>query len=208
MEGGFLVEGLYSVLFIVAVVGSIILGGYLALTYVKTNEPPKKPEPKPKPMPMPEPTMSQGWGIGPWGEDPYSGYVPDAPKKDAPLPTPYVEQESFKPVLTLLDAKYDHVSRFIQLKYKILPSGSVPPTKTFNVAFTVMENGKSTVDFPEEEPLSASEMTGLQQVSLIPVTNVSATPTKLSVSGQMQFRENGTVNHGFIGVPVIIDVVI
>ena len=206
MQGGFLVEGLYSVLFIVAVVGAIILGGYLALTYVKTNEPVKKVKEK-KVKEQPE-TISQGWGVGPWGDDPYLGYTPDAPKKDMPLPTPYVEQDNFKPVLTLLDAKYDHVSRYIQLKYKILPSGSVPPTKTFSVAFTVMEDGKPTVDFPEEEPLSSSEMTGLQQVSLIPVTNVSTTPTKLSISGQIQFRENGTVNRGFVGVPVTIDVVI
>jgi hypothetical protein len=197
MKGGFLVEGLYSVLFIIAIVGAIVLGGYLALTYVKTSEPPAHVKMKKEKVKHEE--IASGWGVGPWGDDPYLGYTPDQDK-------PYKEQENFKPVLTLLDAKYDPVSRYIQLKYKILPSGSVPPTKSFSVAFTVMEKDKPTVDFPEEEPLSASEMTGLQQVSLIPVTNASSSPTKLSVSAQIQFRENGTVNRGFVGVPVTIDV--
>jgi hypothetical protein len=204
MKGGGIVEGLFSLLFIVAVVGAMVLGGYLALKYVKKNEPVSAPKSDPKPEPKPEP-IYPGWGPGPWGPDPWTpNYNPDVPS-GPPKPAP---TDNFKPVLTLMDAKYDPVNRYINVNYKILPSGSVPPSKTFTINYDVLVKGVRIDEFPQEEPLTASEMTGLQQASLVPVTGADAKvkASDLSISAQIHYRENGTVNMGVIGVPVTINV--
>jgi hypothetical protein len=105
-----------------------------------------------------------------------------------------------------MSAHYDPVGRQILVKYKILPNGSVPVNKSYSIAFTVLSGGEVTSDIPEDEPLSSAEMSGLQQESLVGVTNVPADvkASDLTVSGQIQYRENGTLNKGTVGVPTTI----
>jgi hypothetical protein len=202
MKGGGVVEGLFSLLFIVAVVGSMVLGGYLALKYVKRKEEPPKAVPPPAPKPEHHEKPANGWGPGPWGPDPWTpNYDPDVPSKPQ-------KPDNFKPVLTLMNAKYDPVNRYIQVDYKILPSGSVPPSKTYTLKYDLLVKGKRVDDFPEDEPLTASEMSGFQQTSLVPATGAPSDvkASDLSISAQIHFRENGTASIGVIGVPVTINV--
>jgi hypothetical protein len=204
MKGGFLEEA-GSTLWIVSLIGAVILVVYLIFKYnlIKKPEVPVDP-PKVEPQPH---HHRHGWGPGPWGPDPYDpDYNPVIPP--APAPTPVPAPDNFKPELNLLKARYDPVSRYIQVDYKVMPSGSVPPTKTFNIAFDVLVKGSKTADFPEEEPLTSSEMSGLQQQSLVPVTNapVDVKAADLTVSAQIQYRENGTTNMGVTGIPVTINV--
>ena len=199
MKGGGIFDSLYSLLFIVAVVGAMVLGGWLVLKYYKPKQTPPPPPPTPEHHHHPS-----GWGPGPWGPDPWTpNYKPDVPEPPKPAPP-----DNFKPVLNLMSAKYDPVGRQIKVDYKILPSGSVPPSKSFSIQYDVLVGGQRVTDLPEDEPLTAAEMTGLQQESLVSVvgapTDVKA--SDLSVSAQIHFRENGTVNMGVVGVPVTINV--
>lgn len=201
MKGGFL-EGAGSVLWLLSLVGAVVLVVYLIFKYdiIKKTEAPVDP---PKVEPQPHHHRRHGWGPGPWGDDPYD--TDGKPVSPAPEP---VKPDDFKPELNLLKAKYDPVSRYVQVDYKVMPSGSVPPTKTFNIAFDILVKGSKTSDFPEEEPLTSSEMSGLQQQSLVPVTNAPADvkAADLTVSAQIQFRENGTTVMGVTGIPVTISV--
>jgi hypothetical protein len=197
MKGGFLEEA-GSIMWVVSLIGAVGLVVWLIVKYdlIKKPEAPVSP-----PKVEPKPQHPRGWGPGPWGPDPYDpSYKPVIP----PAPAP----DNFKPELNLLKARYDPVSRYIQLDYKVMPSGSIPPTKTFNIAFDVLVKGSKTADFPEEEPLTSSEMSGLQQQSLVPVTNAPADvkAADLTVSAQIQYRENGTTNMGVTGIPVTIGV--
>lgn len=204
MKGGGLLDSLYILLFIVAVVGAMVLGGWLVLKYYK---PPAAPTPPPKPdHPPPEPS---GWGPGPWGPDPWDpNYKPDRPGKPGPEPPKPAPPDNFKPVLNLLSAKYDHVGRQIKIDYKIITSGSIPPSKSFTIEYDVLIGGQKISDIPsEEEPLTSAEMSGLQQESLLSVVGAppDVKPSDLSVSAQIHFRENGTANVGVIGIPVTIN---
>jgi hypothetical protein len=205
MKGGGFMEGIYIVLFIVAVGGALVLGGWLAIKYIKPEKTPDSPSPPPTPGHHPH--KPSGWGPGPWGPDPWS---PDAPKPDHPDPKPVhpTPPDNFKPVLTLMSAKYDSVGRQIKVDYKILPNGSIPPSKSFSIEYNVLYRGSKVSDVPEDEPLTAAEMTGLQQESLMDVTGAptGVKASDLSVSAQIHFRENGTVNTGVIGIPVTINV--
>jgi len=199
MKGGGIFDSLYSLLFIVAVVGAMVLGGWLVLKYYKPKQTPPPPPPTPEHHHHPS-----GWGPGPWGPDPWTpNYKPDVPEPPKPAPP-----DNFKPVLNLMSAKYDPVGRQIKVDYKILPSGSVPPSKSFSIQYDILVGGQKVTELPEDEPLTAAEMTGLQQESLVSVvgapTDVKA--SDLSVSAQIHFRENGTVNMGVVGVPVTINV--
>ena len=206
MKGGGLLDSLYILLFIVAVVGAMVLGGWLVMKYYKPKQTPPPPPPPNKPAyPPREPS---GWGPGPWGPDPWDpNYNPDVPDRPGHHPKP-APPDNFKPVLNLMSAKYDPVGRQIKVDYKILPGGSVPPSKSFTIEYDVLVGGQKVTELPEDEPLTAAEMTGLQQESLISVvgapTDVKA--SDLSVSAQIHFRENGTVNTGVVGVPVTINV--
>jgi len=208
MKGGGLLDSLYILLFIVAVVGAMVLGGWLVLKYYK---PPAAPTPPPKPdHPPPEPS---GWGPGPWGPDPWDpNYKPDVPghhPKPGPEPPKPPPPDNFKPVLNLLSAKYDHVSRQIKIDYKVVTSGSIPPSKSFTIEYDVLIGGQKISDIPsEEEPLTSAEMSGLQQESLLSVVGAPSDvkASDLSVSAQIHFRENGTANVGVIGIPVTINV--
>lgn len=206
MKGGGLIEGLYTLLFIAAVVGAMVLGGWLVLKYYKpvAAPPPKKPEPERRPDWDPGSTTGGAFSPDPWTPD----YNPSVPGIPDPTPPPPAPPDNFKPVLTLLDAKYDSVNRQILVSYKILPSGSIPPTKSFSISYDIMVAGKRLVDIPDEEPLTAAEMTGLQNQSLIPVTGASSEvkASDMTVSAQIHFRENGTASMGVIGMPVTINV--
>ena len=111
-------------------------------------------------------------------------------------------------MLNLLSAKFDPVNRYIQVGFKILADGSPPPTKTYSIAYDILYKGKATSQFPEDEPLSEKEMNSLQQSSLVPVTGSPSgvAASDLTVSAQIHFRENGTMNSGVVGVPVTINV--
>lgn len=203
MKGGGLIEGLYTLLFIAAVVGSMVLGGWLVLKYYKpVAAPPPKHEPGREPHQY-DPASTTGGAFSP---DPWTpNYDPgDIPGPPPPAPAP----DNFKPVLTLLDAKYDPVNRQILVSYKILPSGSIPPTKSFSISYDIMVSGKKLTEVPDDEPLTAQEMSGLQNQSLIPVTGAPSDvkASDITVSAQIHFRENGTATVGFIGVPVTINV--
>lgn len=203
MKGGGLVDGLYTVLFIVAILGSIFLGGYLALKFYVPPAPPPVAPPPPKPEPDP---LSPGWGPGPWGPDPWRpDPVPEPPGPPPPKPAP---ADNFKPVLNLLSAKFDPVSKYIQVGFRVEASGDVPPSKSFSIAYDILVDGKKITDFPEDEPLTSAEMTGLQQQSLVPVTGAPADvkAADMTLSAQIHYRENGTVNMGVIGIPVTINV--
>lgn len=205
MKGGGFSDGIYSLLFIVAVLGAIVLGGWLAIKYYKPKDKSAPPD-VPPPVPPP-PERPSGWGPGPWGPDPWDpNYKPDDP--DPPKPPKPAPPDNFKPVLTLLSAKFDPVGRQIKVDYKILPSGSVPPSKSFTIQYNVLVGGKVVSEVPEDEPLTTSEMTGLQQESLVSAVGAPANvkASELSVSGQIHFRENGTINQGVVGIPVTIDV--
>jgi hypothetical protein len=204
MKGGGLLDSLSILLFIVAVVGAMVLGGWLVMKYYK---PKQTPAPAPPSKPDHPSRPPSGWGPGPWGPDPWTpNYKPDVP--DEPKPPKPAPPDNFKPVLNLMSAKYDPVGRQIKVDYKILPSGSVPPSKSFSIQYDVLVGGQRVTELPEDEPLTAAEMTGLQQESLVSVvgapTDVKA--SDLSVSAQIHFRENGTVNMGVVGVPVTINV--
>jgi len=204
MKGGGLLDSLYILLFIVAVVGALVLGGWLVLKYYKPTQTPAPPPPPPKPEHHHHPS---GWGPGPWGPDPWTpDYKPDVP--DEPKPPKPAPPDNFKPVLSLMSAKYDPVGRQIKVDYKILPGGSVPPSKSFTIEYDVLVGGQKVTELPEDEPLTAAEMTGLQQESLVSVAGAppDVKASDLSISAQIHFRENGTVNMGVIGVPVTINV--
>ena len=194
MKGGGFLD---SFLFIIAVIGAMVLGGFLVIKYYKPT-PPSQPPSQPPEHHHHKPS---GWGPGPWGPDPWTPTRPVDPK-------PEPEDTKFNPVLNLLNAKYDPVGRQIKIDYKILPSGSVPPSKSFSIQYVVLVGGKKATELPEDEPLSAAEMTGLQQESLLSVTGApeDVKASDLSVSGQIHYRENGTVNMGVVGVPVTINV--
>jgi hypothetical protein len=208
MKGGGFLEGLYSVLFIIGVVGAMVLGGWLAIKYYKPLQAPAAaPAVAPHRHPKhydPGSTTGGGFSPDPWTPD----YNPDIPGIPDPAPPKPAPEDNFKPVLNLLSAKYDHVNRQIQVSYKILPSGSVPPSKSFSISYDILVAGNRTADFPEDEPLTASEMTGLQQQSLVPVTGAPSDvkASDMTISAQIHFRENGTANMGVIGVPVTINV--
>ncbi len=204
----------YTILFVVAVVGALWLGFWIHSKYFKPA--PVAPPPAPsKPAPEPEP---HGWGPGPWGPDPWASHAygplsvmnksatepkTEPPTSDAVTSEP-PKNDKFNPVLTLMSAKYDSVSKYIQADYKILPNGSVPPSKSYSIQFRVLVDGKSVSDDMGDEPLDSHEMTGLQQRALVPVAGVSADvkPSQMTLSAQIHFRENGTANMGMIGIPV------
>ena len=192
------VDGIYSLMFIVALVGALLLGGWFALNYITPTqtELPKEPPPEEK-KPEPEPTNK----IDP-GHGPYEPSVPVEPPKKEPV------VDTFKPVLNLLDARFDPVNRMIQAGYRILPNSSPPPTKTFSIFYDVLYKGQKTAEFSEEEPITSAELSGLQQMSLVTVTGAppDADPSDLTVSASIHFRENGTVNSGVVGVPITINV--
>lgn len=202
-------DALSTILWVVTILVAIGVTAFLTIKFVVKTEvqPPTKETPKPLPEPEPEDRLVSGWGYGPWGEDPYTkNYSPDIP---GVTPSPTADKsvvDNFKPILTLLSAHYDPVGRQILVKYKILPNGSVPVNKSYSIAFTVLSGGEVTSDIPEDEPLSSAEMSGLQQESLVGVTNVPADvkASDLTVSGQIQYRENGTLNKGTVGVPTTI----
>jgi hypothetical protein len=203
-------DALSTILWVVTILVAIGVTAYLTIKFVvKTEVPPPKETPKPQPEPDVGP-MASGWGYGPWGEDPWThAYTPDVPgvtPGPTPGPAPGPPADNFKPLLTFMSAHYDPVGRQILVKYKILPNGSVPVNKSYSIAFTVLSGGEVTSDIPEDEPLSSAEMSGLQQESLVGVTNVPADvkASDLTVSGQIQYRENGTLNKGTVGVPTTI----
>jgi hypothetical protein len=211
-----IVSTVSSILFVVAVLGALWLGFWIHSKYFKPA--PAVPPPVPsKPAPEPEP---HGWGPGPWGPDPWASrsYGPmPVPEKSSPMPTsdklkvdaPKADtSDKFNPVLTLMSAKYDSASKYIQADYKILPNGSVPPSKSYSIQFRVLVDGKSLTDDVGDEPLDSHEMTGLQQRALVPVSGVSADvkPSQMTLSAQIHFRENGTANMGVIGIPVTTNV--
>lgn len=209
MKGGGFLDGLYTLLFIIAIVGSMVLGGWLALKYF-TPSPASAPASAPvtpKPHHHPDhydPGSTTGGGFSP---DPWTpNYDPD----DIPVPPPPAPAppDRFKPVLNLTKAVYNPVSRYLNVGYKVLPSGAVPPSKSFTINYDILVDGKPLTDTPEEEPLSAAEMSGLQQSSLVPVTGADPgiKPSQMLLSAQIHFRENGTSNMGTIGSPVTIPV--
>jgi hypothetical protein len=206
MKGGGLVEGFYTLLFIVAIVGSIVLGGYLAIKFYIPKTVQAAPPP-PKPEPQPEPESISGWGSGPWGPDPWKAeYDPnDIPGPPPPKPA---HSDNFKPELKLLSARFDPVSKYIQVSFRVNSTGDIPPSKSYSIAYDVMSKGAKLTELSEDEPLTSAEMTGLQQQSLVPVTSAPADvkASELTISGQIHYRENGTVNMGVIGLPVTINV--
>lgn len=201
-------DTLSTILWVVTILVAIGATAFLTIKYVVKTEiaPPPKETPKREPEPDVAPTAS-GWGPGPWGDDPWTHeYTPDVP---GVTPGPNPEKpvvDNFKPILTLLSAQYDTVGRQILVKYKILPSGHIPVNKSYSIAYTVMAKGEATSDVPEDEPLSDAEMSGLEQQSLVGVVDVPADvkASDLTVSGQIQYRENGTLNKGTVGIPVSI----
>ena len=200
MKGGGFFDGLYVLMFIISVVGAMVLGGWLVMKYYKPTKTPAPPPPS-KPEHHHEPS---GWGPGPWGPDPWTpNYKPDVPEPPKPAPP-----DNFKPVLNLMNAKYDPVSRYIKVDYKILPSGSIPPSKSYTIQYNLLVGGQKVSEIPEDEPLTATQMTGLQQQSLVPVTGapVDVKTSDMMLSAQIHFRENGTLNIGMVGVPVTISV--
>lgn len=205
MKGGGLIDGLYTLLFIVAILGAIVLGGYLAIKfYVPAAKPAPTPVAPPAPLPPgPDPQPNEpGWGPGPWGPDPWR---PEPPGPPPPKPAP---ADNFKPELNLLNAKFDPGSKYIQVGFRIQATGDIPPSKSYSIAYDVLMKGQKLTDFPEDEPLTSAEMTGLQQQSLVPVTGAPADvkASDLTLSAQIHYRENGTVNMGVIGIPVTINV--
>lgn len=205
MKGGGFVDGLYTLLFIIAILGAIVLGGYLAVKfYVPATTKPPPPPPAPLP-PGPDPQPNEpGWGPGPWGPDPWRPEPgPEPPGPAPPKPAP---ADNFKPEINLLNAKFDPVSKYIQVGFKIQATGDIPPSKSYSIAYDILMNGKKLTDIPEDEPLTSAEMTGLQQQSLVPVTGAPADvkASDLTLSAQIHYRENGTVNMGVIGIPVTI----
>jgi len=206
---------LYTILFIVAVLGALWLGAWIHSKYFRPPPVVLPPASKPEPKPEPEP---HGWGPGPWGPDPWAShpYGPlsvmnksatesktEPPSSDAAT-SESPKSDKFNPVLTLISAKYDSVSKYIQADYKILPNGSVPPSRSYSIQFKVLVDGKPVSDDMGDEPLDSQEMTGLQQRALVPVSGVSADikASQMTLSGQIHFRENGTANMGVIGIPV------
>lgn len=211
MKGGGFVDGLYTLLFIIAILGAIVLGGYLAVKFYVPATKPAPPVAPPAPLPPgPDPQPNEpGWGPGPWGPDPWTPhYNPDVPgvePEPAHKPAP---ADNFKPELNLLNAKFDPVSKYIQVGFRIQATGDIPPSKSYSIVYDILMKGQKLTDFPEDEPLTSAEMTGLQQQSLVPVTGAPADvkASDLTLSAQIHYRENGTVNMGVIGIPVTINV--
>ena len=223
MRGGGILDIFYSLLFIVAVIGALVLGGWIALKFTDKKLPPPD---KKKPVPQPQ---HEGcpWGPGPWGDDPCThpytpgpepgpeprpkpgpGPGPEPGPGPKPAPGPGPGPDNFKPVLNLLSAKFDPVNRYIQVGFKILADGSPPPNKSYTISYDILNKGVKTSQFPEDEPLTEKEMNSLQQTSLVPVTGAPSgvAASDLTVSAQIHFRENGTMNSGVVGVPVTINV--
>ena len=199
-------DALSTIIWVVTILVAIGATAFLTIKYVVKTEVQPPPKETPKVVPEPDNRIVSGWGYGPWGDDPWThNYTPDIPAVNPDKPP---AADNFKPILTLMSAEYDTVGRQILVKYKILPSGHIPVNKSFSIAYTVMAKGESTSDVPEEEPLSEGEMSGLEQQSLVGVTNVPADvkASDLTVSGQIQYRENGTLNKGTVGIPVSIQV--
>jgi hypothetical protein len=199
MKGGGILDFIYPILFIVSVIGSLILGGWLVMKYYV---PAKQVAPPPPPAAKPPPDFEpNAWEADMWGPDPWS----PEPPAETPAPPPV---DNFKPVLNLLSAKFDKVNRRIQLGYKILPSGDIPPSKIYTIVFDVLSEGKKLSEIPVDEPVTAAEMTGLQQNALIDVVDApnDIKASDLTVSAQITFRENATLNRGVVGIPVTIAV--
>jgi len=194
-------DGLSTILWVVTIIVAIGATAFLTIKYVvKTEVTPPPVKDTPKPEPEPDNSIVSGWGNGPWGDDPWlHNYTPDSPEVTPGAP-PVVD--NFKPILTLMSAQYDPVGRHILVKYKILPSGRIPINKSYSIAYTVLSGGEAMPS--DDEPLSASEMSGLEQESLVGVTTVPEKASDLTISGQIQYRENGTLNKGTVGIPVSI----
>ena len=190
---------LYTILFIVAVLGAIWLGAWIHSKYF--TPPPVAPAPPPaKPAPEPEP---HGWGPGPWGPDPWASQpygptpVPDKPKPapkpkptpgpDPPLPPP--PPQSFKPVLSILSAT-PALDRTLKVTYSVTSDTPLPVSTHYFVAFDVKHGDKKLTKFSEDEAIH--DVHSNQHTATIDIVNDQDIDVRsLSVSGQIMYDYDG-----------------
>jgi hypothetical protein len=190
---------LYTILFIVSVLGALWLGAWIHSKYFKP--PPVAPAPPPaKPAPEPEP---HGWGPGPWGPDPWASQpygptpVPDKPKPapkpkptpgpDPPLPPP--PPQSFKPVLSILSVT-PALDRTLKVTYSVTSDTPLPVSTHYFVAFDVKHGDKKLTKFSEDEAIH--DVHGNQYTATIDIVNDQDIDVRsLSVSGQIMYDYDG-----------------
>jgi hypothetical protein len=186
---------LYTILFIVSVLGALWLGAWIHSKYFKP--PPVAPAPPPaKPAPEPEP---HGWGPGPWGPDPWASQpygptpVPDKPKPapkpkptpgpDPPLPPP--PPQSFKPVLSILSVT-PALDRTLKVTYSVTSDTPLPVSTHYFVAFDLKHGDKKLTKFSEDEAIN--DVHGNQHTATIDIVNDQGIDVRsLSVSGQIMY---------------------
>lgn len=207
---------LYTILFIVAVLGALWLGAWIHSKYFK-SPPVVPPPPASKPAPEPEP---HGWGPGPWGPDPWASQpygptpVPDKPTpKPKPEPAPKPEPspdpwrpnptpepptpappkpppESFKPVLSLLSAT-PGLGRTLKVTYSVTSDTPLPVSTHYFVAFDLKHGDKTLTNFSEDEPVE--DVHGNQHTATIDIVQDEGVDVRsLSVSGQIMYDYMGS----------------
>jgi hypothetical protein len=194
---------LYTILFIVAVLGALWLGAWIHSKYF-TPPPVDPPPPAIKPAPEPEP---HGWGPGPWGPDPWAshpyGPVPvpakpkpahkpkstSAPSSDAGPPSP-PPSESFKPVLSILSAT-PGAGRTLKVTYSVTSDTPLPVSTHYFVAFDLKHGDKSLTNFSQDEPID--DVHSNQHTATIDVVQDESIDVRsLSVSGQIMYDYMGS----------------
>lgn len=193
---------LYTILFIVAVLGALWLGAWIHSKYFKPP-PVVVPPPAAKPAPEPEP---HGWGPGPWGPDPWASHpygpipVPDKPKptpKPTPKPEPSPDQslpkpppESFKPVLSILSAT-PGVGRTLKVTYSVTSDTPLPVSTHYFVAFDLKHGDKTLTNFSQDEPID--DVHSNQHTATIDIVQDEGVDVRsLSVSGQIMYDYMGS----------------
>jgi hypothetical protein len=189
---------LYTILFIVAILGALWLGAWIHSKYFKPP-PVAPPPPASKPAPEPEP---HGWGPGPWGPDPWASHpygpmpAPDKPKpahkpKPAPSPAPPTPPpESFKPVLSILSAT-PGVGRTLKVTYSVTSNTPLPVSTHYFVAFDLKHGDKTLTNFSQDEPID--DVHSNQHVATIDIVQDEGIDVRsLSVSGQIMYNYMGS----------------
>lgn len=194
---------LYTIFFIVAVLGALWLGAWIHSKYFKP--PPVAPAPPPAAKPAPEPEP-HGWGPGPWGPDPWASHpygpmpAPDKPSpkpKPTPKPEPSPDQsppkpppESFKPVLSILSAT-PGVGRTLKVTYSVTSNTPLPVSTHYFVAFDLKHGDKTLTSFSQDEPID--DVHSNQHTATIDIVQDEGIDVRsLSVSGQIMYDYMGS----------------
>jgi len=179
---------LWTVLFIVSVLGAMVLGGWLVLKFYVPAKKDDKPDEPPEPR---RPRHPEPWEPGPYGPDPWSPTPkPQPPVGPAPAPSP----QTFNPVLSLLSAT-PGPNRTIKATYSVTSATPLPVSTHYFTAFDIKHGDKTLTSFPQDETLE--DVQGNQHAITIDIVNDDdgkggyLDAKSLTISGRIMYDYQG-----------------